>query len=326
MVELLEAHRTAILQEEATIKQRNTELEQTQNLLMSLALDDARWLTILNAETGAVLFESQSVKTAFEEMPALAKILLAAMTSCACNAQNTPMVWECPAILKAGEQIRTHYYSIVSHAIPWQGEYAVAHSISDVTERRQNEIELERMAFSDPLTGVYNRRYGMNSMEELAGKGTDFLVAFIDIDYLKYCNDQFGHEEGNRYIIAVADGFKRMKDSPLVCRVGGDEFMLVQQKANAERFEQNLAAFRAELINGNSAYRRSFSYGICPYDGTASLTEVLETADKRMYAFKLNNKARRDDWYSDAGSDKQNDGHVPEPEGCQTGLDRRAKT
>ena len=99
--------------------------------------------------------------------------------------------------------------------------------VQDLFERPE---DLVRTAFTDQLTGLGNRGGFTRSLEELWEQGTPVTMAFIDIDNLKHCNDAFGHDEGNRYIMQVSLYLKLyIKVDEAVFRLGGDEF------ANVER-------------------------------------------------------------------------------------------
>ena len=74
-------------------------------------------------------------------------------------------------------------------------------TVRDLLERQEDLI---RTAFTDQLTGLGNRGGFARSLEELWEQDAPVTMAFIDIDNLKHCNDVFGHDEGNRYILQVS--------------------------------------------------------------------------------------------------------------------------
>ena len=291
MIKQLEQSREALLNEKAVVEEQNAALKQTQELLVSLAFADTRWIIILDRQTGGVLFESESAKAMNETD--LAKIMLAALRNFSCNTPSAPVNWDYSIMNETESAVETLYYAIVSHAIPWEGKSAVAHVITDVTKSRQDEIELKQMAFCDPLTGVYNRRYGMELADSFVREHQPFVTAFIDIDLLKYCNDAFGHQEGNRYIIDVAATLEEIPGETVLCRVGGDEFMVIKRDMSAGELESTLCRLREQTVADSGEYPRSFSYGVSEYDGSMPLSDVLEVADKKMYAFKFQHKKQR---------------------------------
>lgn len=98
-------------------------------------------------------------------------------------------------------------------------------TVRDLLERQDDLI---RTAFTDQLTGLGNRGGFARSLEELWEQDAPVTMAFIDIDNLKHCNDVFGHDEGNRYILQVSLYLKLyMKVDEAAFRLGGDEFATI---------------------------------------------------------------------------------------------------
>ncbi|PNR87877.1 hypothetical protein X925_07845, partial [Petrotoga sp. 9T1HF07.CasAA.8.2] len=103
--------------------------------------------------------------------------------------------------------------------------------ITDITEKKKLEEILKKYATFDDLTGSYNRRAGFYALEkyfQLAKRRQEPLsVVFIDIDNLKYINDNYGHDAGDYILRKVTDVLKNtLRESDLIIRVGGDEFVL----------------------------------------------------------------------------------------------------
>lgn len=105
-------------------------------------------------------------------------------------------------------------------------------TVRDLLERQDDLI---RTAFTDQLTGLGNRGGFARSLEELWGQELPVTMAFIDIDNLKHCNDIFGHDEGNRYILQVSLYLKLyMKVDEAAFRLGGDEFAILSTIATED--------------------------------------------------------------------------------------------
>ena len=105
-------------------------------------------------------------------------------------------------------------------------------TVRDLLERQEDLI---RTAFTDQLTGLGNRGGFARSLEELWEQDTPVTMAFIDIDNLKHCNDVFGHDEGNRYILQVSLYLKLyMKVDEAAFRIGGDEFAILSTIATED--------------------------------------------------------------------------------------------
>lgn len=116
-------------------------------------------------------------------------------------------------------------------------------------------------------------------------------MAFIDIDNLKHCNDVFGHDEGNRYILQASLYLKLyMKVDEVAFRIGGDEFAILSTIATEDDLAERLEHCRTILLkNNDSEMPHSFSYGVSHADpalGEAPNRMTLD-ADHRMYDYKL---------------------------------------
>jgi diguanylate cyclase (GGDEF)-like protein/PAS domain S-box-containing protein len=114
----------------------------------------------------------------------------------------------------------------------------------DVTKNKQKLIELEeekkslkKTVYTDPLTGVFNRRYFNREFKKMYQKYlTDRItisLLLIDIDYFKQYNDTYGHGDGDECLIKVADTMARgVRKNDLVCRIGGEEFGVILSNTN----------------------------------------------------------------------------------------------
>ena len=161
-------------------------------------------------------------------------------------------------------------------------------TVRDLLERQEDLI---RTAFTDQLTGLGNRGGFARSLEELWEQDTPVTMAFIDIDNLKHCNDIFGHDEGNRYILQVSLYLKLyMKVDEAAFRLGGDEFAILSTIATEDDLAERLERCRTVLLkNNDSEMPRSFSYGVSHADPALGEARNRMTfdADHRMYDYKL---------------------------------------
>ncbi len=168
-------------------------------------------------------------------------------------------------------------------------------TIRDLLERQNDLI---RTAFTDQLTGLGNRGGFTKSLEEIWGQGTPVTMAFIDIDNLKHCNDVFGHDEGNRYIMQVSLYLKLyIKVGEAAFRLGGDEFAVLSTISTEDDLAERLEHCRSVLLKNNDAEMpHSFSYGVShanPKLGEAQ-NRMTKDADHRMYDYKLRNAIHLD--------------------------------
>lgn len=112
--------------------------------------------------------------------------------------------------------------------------------LKDVTEKNRKQRHIEYLRYQDILTGVYNRSYYEERLGEFESKESMPLsLVLIDVDGLKLTNDAFGHESGDQLLIKVANCIKKsVRSDDIVCRVGGDEFVIIlPQKDNNETIQ-----------------------------------------------------------------------------------------
>lgn len=176
--------------------------------------------------------------------------------------------------------------------------------IVDVTESHRLRQELERLASTDPLTGLANRRaFLARAHETLARAGRDDLpvsVAMLDIDHFKAINDRFGHDVGDRVLQAVAARVRALvePEDGVAARFGGEEFALLLPDAPvaaaqrlAERLRAALEATAVEAAGG--PVRFTASLGVDRWRGGADSVEAaLKRADEALYRAKAAGRNR----------------------------------
>ena len=160
---------------------------------------------------------------------------------------------------------------------------------------------LDRIAHTDELTGLMNRRglydFGQKSLELASSMQQRGLVIYGDLDGLKSINDNFGHEAGDKAIIAAATILKTsFRSTDFVARVGGDEFVIVSNGLSKEMFDGIKQKIEERCIDWttrtNSLFLLSISLGCVefPFENNYDLTMLLSQADTQLYEVK---KARK---------------------------------
>ncbi len=155
---------------------------------------------------------------------------------------------------------------------------------------------LEKSAHMDALTGVGNRLYFDLQVKKLWQKKKPCTVAFIDMDDLKYCNDHFGHTEGDFYIIQISNLLQQVcNKSELLFRIGGDEFVILSLGASEKELQERLEAAHERFVKKMKSlvsYPCGFSFGCTHADkfDDESYNNLLLAADQKMYEYKLNKK------------------------------------
>lgn len=170
--------------------------------------------------------------------------------------------------------------------------------------RKCKEFELRVSALRDPLTGIGNRNLFDEQAQTLlnqAKRGQErAAVLFMDVDGLKAINDTHGHALGDRLLNQVATRIVgQMRESDVVARIGGDEFVALLMNVNAtnsipmiERKLSHAVAHTPYQINGIDI-RIDMSCGSAIYpDDSHEISDLIQIADKRMYERKSKKKSR----------------------------------
>jgi diguanylate cyclase (GGDEF)-like protein/putative nucleotidyltransferase with HDIG domain len=177
----------------------------------------------------------------------------------------------------------------------------VAGHLASALDARRRSAQDRALAVSDPRTGLYNLRYLVDSLSAriaVAGSGSSQLaLLLIDLDQFKTINDQFGHLAGDEVIITVARRLRECACEPaVVCRYGGDEFVIMMDGA-ARQDAERLAGRVREAIEGIPLWdgmRLTCSVGIAVFpDDGRGVKSLIAAADLRMYQDKT--RARNPD-------------------------------
>ncbi|HET9400203.1 MAG TPA: GGDEF domain-containing protein [Candidatus Acidoferrales bacterium] len=159
--------------------------------------------------------------------------------------------------------------------------------------------ELHRLATVDPLTGLYNRRFGEQRLvAEIARarrNGHALSVVFFDLNDFKDVNDRYGHAAGDEVLCEFARRLvSAVRVSDFAVRMGGDEFMVILPECSAEQARRMVDRVDGVAANhsGHSIPVQS-SAGSVGYDPAESPEQFLERADRLLYENKRARKAHR---------------------------------
>ena len=165
---------------------------------------------------------------------------------------------------------------------------------------RYSYSELSQLALHDPLTRLLNRAAFEERLAAALARcertGSRCAVLFIDLDDFKRVNDEHGHAQGDRVLVAVADRLVRhVRASDTVARIGGDEFVVLiddlqDDAAAAEAARKMLRSLDEPLRAGAGTIRVRASIGVAthPGGGFEGAAALLAGADREMYAVKRN--------------------------------------
>jgi diguanylate cyclase (GGDEF)-like protein len=167
----------------------------------------------------------------------------------------------------------------------------------EIASRKVAEEAFKNLSLKDDLTGLYNRRgfftLAEQELKSARRKGTELFLIFGDLDNIKEINDTLGHKEGDHALIETSRMLKEnFRDSDIIARVGGDEFVILGIKSLETSTNHLINRFEKILhhhhLHRKGHYPLSMSLGIVffnPQD-PCSLDILLAQADKRMYENK----------------------------------------
>jgi diguanylate cyclase (GGDEF)-like protein len=173
-------------------------------------------------------------------------------------------------------------------------------AIYSVEVERQQRLALEALADTDPLTGLYNRRYMNRQLAQLVQEPV--ALALVDIDHFKRINDRFGHEAGDNVLCRLADTLSAhaevSQDGAFAARIGGEEFVLALPGVDAEAARDCCERVRADVENFDwdqiaPRLRVTVSVGLATHStGGGEASVLLSRADSQLYNAKRQGRNR----------------------------------
>ena len=177
--------------------------------------------------------------------------------------------------------------------------------MSDITSRKLKERRLEELAYLDPLTKLYNRRYFENMsahLVDLAKRNEESIsVLSLDIDDFKKINDTYGHDGGDKVLISLAKYLiSSSRTSDLVARFGGEEFIILLPKTDiygaeilAEKIRYGIESLSVD-VEENQSVKFTVSIGLSEikFSDEESMDDALKRSDHALYRAKFNGKNR----------------------------------
>jgi diguanylate cyclase (GGDEF)-like protein/PAS domain S-box-containing protein len=171
----------------------------------------------------------------------------------------------------------------------------IAATFIDVTDSKAKERQMESIAWSDPLTGVLNRRgFERDAAQRLTDSPDDATGAllFIDLNEFKDINDRYGHTVGDQLLTIAAERLRKsLRSCDIIGRPGGDEFVALVPDVTAnvaDKLAQRLTRALEQTYNiGSEKMNCAASIGLALYpDNANTLTGLLREADQAMYRAK----------------------------------------
>lgn len=174
---------------------------------------------------------------------------------------------------------------------------AVNDSFSSLNKKNK---KLDKLANTDPLTDLYNRR-GMKkrletAIEDATAEGSEFCLILGDIDDFKRLNDTYGHDCGDYILVRVAQTIRGLiREDDFVCRWGGEEILILLNHCKKERAVEIAENLRLAICSRPFSYDgyevpASMTLGVQEYVEKSTQEELVKLADFKMYQGKQNGK------------------------------------
>ncbi|MFA5215215.1 PAS domain-containing protein [Sulfuricurvum sp.] len=177
-----------------------------------------------------------------------------------------------------------------------QGYFGTEH---DVTERKQIEEEIKRLATTDTLTGIANRREFNTQLEKEIERSkrysTPLSLIMYDIDYFKRVNDTFGHDAGDAVLQTLTTLVKsNIRTVDIVARWGGEEFMILMPQSNASTAAEAAEKLRQKIVEHpfEPVGKLTVSFGVTPFEPQDDLDGLIKRVDDALYQAKEHGRNR----------------------------------
>lgn len=163
------------------------------------------------------------------------------------------------------------------------------YSFDNLVEERKASAANYKNSITDELTGAFNRRHYRVMVEEYVRRGQRFTVAELDCNDLKYVNDNYGHSMGDDYLLTVVNTLKSyMTHGESLCRIGGDEFVLLSIDRTQPQMISMLTEVNDKLAGLGLQYPAGISFGAERVDRVSfdEYRKGIHYADQQLYNMK----------------------------------------
>ncbi|HKM33608.1 MAG TPA: EAL domain-containing protein [Lachnospiraceae bacterium] len=208
---------------------------------------------------------------------------------------------------------RESWYDLLYTEITWvDGRKAALYSLYDITDKKIYQKKIEQQAYTDFLTGLYNRMCCERDLawyvDDAKKRGLKGALLYLDLDDFKHINDGLGHQYGDVLLKAISSSISRIEGIRTTCyRMGGDEFVIVIPPEYFSDFERIIeeikVVFAKPWFLKDMDYYCTMSMGIVAFpDDGESVQDLIKKADIAMYEAKKTGKNRIARYSSNIGS------------------------
>jgi len=189
------------------------------------------------------------------------------------------------------------WVEVITEEIKLDGKRCSISGLIDITDKKNLERQLRKLATIDRLTGIYNRYAFEKFLEEEISRaeryGTNFALIMFDIDNFKKINDTYGHQTGDMILKKISQIVKEnIRKSDIFGRWGGEEFMIILPVKNideaskvAEKIRKKIEEYKFPKVN-----RVTISAGVTMYKNGDTLKSIIRRVDTALYMAKKSGK------------------------------------
>lgn len=216
------------------------------------------------------------------------------------------------SLLKIGKPFRTAFINKRKNGSLFHAELGISpifnlnkeitHYISttqDITSRLNREQRLIKIAHSDPLTGLYNRRAAETELKRKISRSTlsgkTFSLIVCDVDHFKNVNDNYGHTVGDEVLKRIAEIFiYRIRNQDIAARWGGEEFVIITQDSSLAQGLELAERIRSDVehLTFEKNQRITVSLGVAEFSPGQTTESLFNNADEALYQAKKSGRNR----------------------------------
>jgi len=213
--------------------------------------------------------------------------------------------YHCEPLLASGEVIGVLYLDGLPDDEARFRMGVLTENISSAMVNRRLQRDLKEQTIRDPLTGLFNRRYMEEALTleiaRAARSGSPLCVVMCDVDHFKRFNDEFGHDAGDNVLSMVASVLgERFRDGDIVCRFGGEEFIIIAPGTTKEALAGRVETVRAAIsaltpkLRNEALGSVTMSFGITQWQKNMDRNgaDMMQQADTALYQAKHEGRNR----------------------------------
>ncbi len=183
------------------------------------------------------------------------------------------------------------FYFLISASLLSSQKKQYSVILSDITQEEKYKKKIEQISITDPLTGIFNRRYYDQKIKEeiSSAKRYDFPLSLVmlDIDFFKKINDDYGHDTGDEVLKEYTNLISSLlRNGDKVCRIGGEEFAVILPHITVNEAAKVAEKLRTSIEKHKKILPITMSFGAVQYIKGESTDSIFKRADNALYEAK----------------------------------------